>query len=186
MNKQLDDYLCKKYPKLFVERSKTVYESCMGRGFECADGWVPLIDSLCHSIQWHIDNPRTVLAKTFGNFIKWPLVWLCRKMRWYKILPDLHYVNVNIPQVVVLQVKEKMSGLRFYYQGGDDEICGMIKLAEAMSYSICEDCGEFSNKVSQNKKGWIKSLCPRCMKKYMKKWLENTFQWKPDKKSIPK
>ena len=35
------------------------------------------------------------------------------------------------PQVVVEQVKEKFGGLRFYYQGGDEQIHGMVRMAEA-------------------------------------------------------
>jgi hypothetical protein len=56
MNKTLDNYLCEKYPRIFIERSMTPRESCMGRGFECGNGWFPLIDSLCYNIQEYIDG----------------------------------------------------------------------------------------------------------------------------------
>src|ERR1700733_7980817 len=41
------------------------------------------------------------------------------------------------PQVVAVQVKQKMGGLRFYISGGDDEQRAMVDLAEAMSMRIC-------------------------------------------------
>jgi hypothetical protein len=60
---------------------------------------------------------------------------LCRKMQEYL---DQH---PEVPQVVATQIKEKWSGLRFYYYGGDDYISGMVPLAEHLSLSICEECG---------------------------------------------
>lgn len=70
--------------------------------------------------------------------------------------------HLNIPQVVATQVKEKFGGLRFYVNGGDDVIDGMIHLAESMSYNICENCGSVHG-VSQTQGGWIKTLCSTCM-----------------------
>ena len=46
-----------------------------------------------------------------------------------------------MPQLVARQVKEKFGGLRFYVQAGSDVQRGMITLAEAMSYRICDLCG---------------------------------------------
>jgi hypothetical protein len=85
MHKTLDDYLCNKYPKIFVERKLSPKESCMGRGFEHENGWFPLIDSLCHHIQEHIDNHN----------------------KYRKDEPPMD-------QMVFLQVKEKFGGLRIY------------------------------------------------------------------------
>lgn len=56
MNQELDEQLCKKYPKMFVNRNKTMQESCMYWGFSCGDGWYTLIDELCGSIQSYIDQ----------------------------------------------------------------------------------------------------------------------------------
>jgi hypothetical protein len=67
------------------------------------------------------------------------------------------------PVVRIAQIKEKFGGLRVYIDGNDDYIRGVISLAEKLSYSICEDCGTNHN-VTQNKKGWIRSLCPSCRK----------------------
>ncbi len=69
--------------------------------------------------------------------------------------------HLNIEQVVATQVKEKYGGLRFYYTGGNNEICGMISFAEHLSYYICENCGTIEN-VSQNKEGWVFTLCDKC------------------------
>ena len=66
------------------------------------------------------------------------------------------------PQVIASQVKEKYGGLRFYNNGASDTQEGIIRLAERMSYSICENCG--STEATQNKKGWILTLCKKCRK----------------------
>jgi hypothetical protein len=56
MREELDSLLCQKYPKMFVNRNKSMQETCMYWGFECSDGWFDLIDELCGNIQSYIDN----------------------------------------------------------------------------------------------------------------------------------
>ncbi len=62
----------------------------------------------------------------------------------------------DVPQVVVEQVKEKFGTLRFYYQGGDEYIQGVVALAEHMTGSICEECGAPGTRGGS---GWISTLC---------------------------
>ena len=87
---------------------------------------------------------------------------------WWPILESLcgniqHYLNWKnkeaevVPQVVVAQIKEKFGGLRFYYEGGDDQIYGMVRMAESWAGHSCEECGAPG---TSGGKGWIKTLCP--------------------------
>jgi len=55
MKKELDEELCKKYPKIFSDRLAPMTETAMCWGFSCDDGWYNIIESLCHCIQSHID-----------------------------------------------------------------------------------------------------------------------------------
>jgi len=55
MRLELDELLCKKYPKMMVNRNKDMKETCMCWGFECGDGWFTLLDHLMGNIQNHID-----------------------------------------------------------------------------------------------------------------------------------
>ncbi len=55
MKQELDDLLCKKYPKIFAERHLSEMQTCMCWGFSHADGWFNIIDQLCANIQNHID-----------------------------------------------------------------------------------------------------------------------------------
>ena len=91
---------------------------------------------------------------------------------WYFILENLlscidgYYTHNDKDQkqhFQITQIKEKFGGLRFYYSGGNSHISGMVWLAEHLSYATCETCGSTEN-VSQTK-GWIKTICGKCLEK---------------------
>ena len=86
---------------------------------------------------------------------------------WWSIIELLcsniqHYIDWKnkesevVPQVTVAQIKEKFGGLRFYYDGGDDEIRGMVRIAEVWASRSCEECGAPGKSRDG---GWIKTLC---------------------------
>lgn len=127
MNIELDAKLCKKYPKIFVNRHGLPTETLMCFGFEHGDGWYDILDSLCGQIQNHID--------------------------WQNKNHEKHPV---VNQVVAVQVKEKFGGLRFYYEGGDDTVSGMVRMAESWAEHTCEVCG---NKGVTRGGGWLRTLC---------------------------
>lgn len=132
MRDELDQKLCEKYPKIFANRYGDMRTTAMCWGFECGDGWYQIIDSLCLNIQSHIDWQNENFAKGYPHYEK------------------------PVPQVVATQVKEKFGGLRFYYEGGDDVIDGMVRMAESWAINCCEECGAPG---TQNSRGWIKTLC---------------------------
>lgn len=51
MSPELDDALCKKYPKIFRDRHGDSRTTAMCWGFECGDGWYAILDDLCSKIQ---------------------------------------------------------------------------------------------------------------------------------------
>lgn len=95
---------------------------------------------------------------------------------WFKIIDvlcnqiQLHINEINNLnedyQVVASQVKEKFGGLRFYYDGGDDAISGMVLMAESMAYVTCEHCG---NSGKRQPGGWVRTLCDHCQENFNKK-----------------
>lgn len=131
MKEELQNKLFEKYPKIFQGRSLPPTENLMCFGIECGDGWYWLLDMLCGSIQWRIDNPA-------------------------------HDKNgpITVEQVIAVQVKEKFGGLRFYYEGGNNDIRSIVSFAEKQSNYICEVCGSTKN-VGQTS-GWITTLCKNC------------------------
>lgn len=68
--------------------------------------------------------------------------------------------------VVVTQVKEKFGTLRFYVDGGDEEVFRLIDAAEQKSATICEACGAPGTLVM---KGWCSTLCESCRRKVLTK-----------------
>jgi len=112
---------------------------------ECDDGWFDLIDSLCRVIQNEWDNHS------------------------YKMTEEEKAEG----QPIAVQVKEKFGGLRFYIYGGgaNEEIRGAIRMAESMSFKVCESCG---NRGHKQPGGWIRTLCDPCQKKRETRELNTT------------
>jgi hypothetical protein len=153
MREELDKLLCEKYPEIFRDRNASMNQTCMCWGFNCGDGWFNIIDMLCANIQSHIANVKLQREHT----IKWNekvndpnFEWVAFVKREERPVPEL------VDQVVAVQVKEKFGTLRFYYNGGDDFINGLERMAESMSAVTCEDCG---NPGTITTGGWIRTLC---------------------------
>lgn len=84
---------------------------------------------------------------------------------WFDLVYDL---SVNIEKLILelpeqaradckcSQVKEKFGGLRFNMDGATDDMYELIRAAEALSYHICETCGD---QGGLRKGGWMKTLC---------------------------
>lgn len=141
MREELDEKLCANYPKIFKDRNAPMAETAMCWGFECGDGWYNIINQLCANIQHYTDWNNENHAKGYKQ---------------YK----------EVPQVVAVQVKEKFGTLRFYYDGGDDTISGMVRMAESMSAVTCEECGSLGH---QRSGGWIRTLCDKHEEAYQEK-----------------
>lgn len=67
---------------------------------------------------------------------------------WFNLIYSLcnciqNYLNhkPEIEQVVATQVKEKYGTLRFYFDGGDEYIQGLVDMTEYLSGCTCEICG---------------------------------------------
>lgn len=78
---------------------------------------------------------------------------LCSQIDWW-----LQY-NPGVEPVVFEQIKEKFGTLRISHQGGDDYIRGAVRLAEDISGTICEKCGQPGKTGSPQKYGWMKTYC---------------------------
>lgn len=116
------------FSKRMEERFPLMFANKYG-GFAVGSGWFPIVETLCTNIQSHIDWRNT-------NRKERPVV----------------------EQVVVEQIKEKFGGLRFYYQGGDETVAGMVRMAEAWANVTCEECGKPGERRTG---GWIRTLCDR-------------------------
>lgn len=90
---------------------------------------------------------------------------------------NCHVKFNKCPPVSITQIKEKYGTLRFYIQGGDDIVQGMIMFAESYSAYVCEHCGKPATHYAE---GWMQTLCDehfqeqfRGVEKYLEKSKEN-------------
>ena len=130
MKQELDELLCQRYPKIFVNRHGDPKQTLMCWGFECGDGWYNIISQLCANIQHHVD--------------------------WAQEQKEKYERGEGCSQVVAVQVKEKFGTLRFYTNGGNEQIYGMIRMAESMSAVTCEECGAPGTRRGR---AWIYTAC---------------------------
>lgn len=155
--------MAEKYPRYFGE------DQHYG-GFAIGEGWYPIIESLVgqidHYTKWKRNNRvyglRKQRAKNKGleAMIKFqargkePTSWDIERAE-----EEMQYetqIPPKVEWVIVRQIKEKFGGLRFYYDGGDEHIAGMVSMAESWAARTCETCG---NKGKQRSGGWIRTLC---------------------------
>ena len=121
MKPELQNELFEKYPKIFIQKDLPMSQTCMCWGVETGDGWYDIIDVLCHQIQWYLE---------------------------YNLPEDEDPEVVNVQAV---QVKEKYGTLRFYYNGGNEFISGLVSMAEGMSGRTCENCGAPGNAAARER-----------------------------------
>ena len=138
-----------KYPKIFVD-----YVGNPGRcnWHGVPDGWLPIIDDLCGAIQEYIDHHSHSIdnPEYIEGFV------------WNKDDVTTHrYIQKHPDQVTCTQMKEKFGGLRFYENGADKKVDGMIHYAEYLADNTCQDCG--SREDLGKTSGWITTLCRTCV-----------------------
>ena len=177
MNKELDNKLCEKYPKIFVNRNKPMNETCMCWGFDHGDGWYDIIDSMCSAMTYTF---RTSVEVDAERAIAWnlePAKWNDGEVK--------YYLDVEGPQVVADQVKEKFGTLRFYYHlefepkfrelaygpkplpsarsladRYDAYMDGIVHYAECLTERTCEETGKAGEMhvSGGSRRGWYRTL----------------------------
>lgn len=110
-------------------------------GIACSDGWYAILDDLLNIIQHHVDHKNKY--RTEGE-------------------EELKFQ--------VAQIKEKFGTLRFYFDGGNEYINGLVRYAEVLSRNVCETCG--SNQHVGITTGWFKVRCQSCAE------TEQLLNWK--------
>lgn len=170
---EFEKHMAEKYPRYFGEGKHY-------GGFAIGEGWFPIIDTLVgqihHYTKWrrstrayqlHLDRVRDKGLAAVLKFIckgKPPSDWDIDRAE--DIMATPHEIIPRVEWVRVSQIKEKFGGLRFYYDGGDDTIGGMVTMAEAWAGHTCEQCG---NKGMTRGGGWIRTLCDEHEAEYLKK-----------------
>lgn len=163
--------MAEKFPRYFGEGKRY-------GGFAIGEGWYHIIESLVseidHYTKWRrnmrANDLRKLRAKNKGmealiDFMSgkkgrvsdWDITRAEEAME-----NDLN-ITPKVKWIEVQQIKEKFGGLRFYYNGGNDEISGMARMAELWASRTCETCGNLGERRSG---GWIRTLCNEHEAKY--------------------
>ena len=180
MNKELQDKLYKKYPKIFGQKDLPMTQTAMCWGISCGDGWYNIIDTLCEQLQNVVDKPHEEIAM-YEDWIKQELQNNSpRKETNGGYIPSSeekiagyqeHIEKLKkkvIPQLEAVQVKEKYGSLRFYLQGYPVQpevaakVTAYINFAESLSCVTCESCGSPGKNQGKH---WVYTLCNACLEK---------------------
>ena len=131
MLKELDYQLVKDFPGLYRERFLDMSKTCMCWGFQCNDGWEPLIRNLSEQLQclmdtFHVEIMATCVKEKFGE------------LRFHFM--QRHESEPNTENPLIYEM-----------------IAACVQRAEHLSANRCEKCGEYGFLC---KKGWwYKTLC---------------------------
>lgn len=177
-----EKHLMQEYPALFCENKAGELECACGAWVPL--GWQGIVLDLCASINSHVKGSyRTQLEVTSCMFYFWrTCIWLLNwsHQKFLKLFPQCNayelnktfykfvekfrqryykcckYNKIYPPSVQIDQIKEKFGGLRFYYTGGDEQIRGMVYMAEYLCSKTCEVTGQPGTLCSRG--GWLKTL----------------------------
>mgnify|MGYP001466775966 CR=1 FL=1 len=158
--------MSEKFPRYFGEGTRY-------GGFAIGEGWYFIIEALVEQIHHHTKWRRDMRARDLRKQRAKDkgMEALIRYMAGKKSVPsdwdieraeqameeDIR-ITPKVEWIRVEQIKEKFGGLRFYYQGGDDYIDGMVTMAETWASSVCEKCGD---RGKRRQGGWIRTLCDK-------------------------
>jgi hypothetical protein len=128
--------MAEKFPRYFGEGKRY-------GGFAIGEGWYPIIEALMIQIDHYTKWKRNMRARDLKNVRAGDVS--------ITVTPKVNWITVE-------QIKEKFGGLRFYYQGGDAHISGMVTMAEVWAHRTCETCGDRGERRSG---GWVRTLCDK-------------------------
>ena len=78
---------------------------------------------------------------------------------WINIVEQLVHDVVKVqPDVQIIQVKEKIGGMRFYVDSATKEVYDLIDKAETLSEQTCQVCGKSG--TIKRVGGWYACVCP--------------------------
>lgn len=163
MDQKLDEAMCRDFPLLYKQRGGSAQETCMYWGLAVGDGWEPLLRELSAKLEKLIErqvaeaDPDVCDCGCFKHTHE-DNTGKCSN-KFFNRLGEERACGCKafeLKHAQAAQVKEKFGSLRFYLDGGTEEMHNLIDEAERASSVICEDCGKPGK---MRKGGWIRCLC---------------------------
>lgn len=157
---KFEEVMHAKYPRMFSRGYG---------GFAIGEGWFKIIEALCTQIDSHVKWKRGQRARD--------LIYNRKQKRnpqveEYEEFSETGFREVieKVDHVYVRQIKEKFGGLRFYTNGGDQYVSGLIGMAESWAAQTCERCGETG---TRRLGGWVRTLCDKHEAEYQAEYQAN-------------
>lgn len=155
MKKELDEALCKEFPSIFRDYGGDMRETCMAWDISCGDGWNILLRNICLFIDNALCNVKNHIIYEYKDK---------NKINFMNDLSSDQLKELKLDEIIVVadQVKEKFGALCFYWHSENlpeewhDRIDGAIRMAEMLSTSICEECGD---RGVLRGPGWLFTAC---------------------------
>jgi len=128
-------------------------------GVSTGNGWEPIIRDLCIRIEQVMSDFKRFGIKVEASQVKEKFGGL----RFYRDICHIPYEDY----IKNTDSKQQMCEIDFsdMMQLIGDKVDHLIEMAELRSFQVCETCGTDED-VTQTTKGWIVTLCPKCMKEY--------------------
>lgn len=141
--KELDDFLCEKFPILYRQRNLPMYESCMHFGFDCEDGWAKIIYDLSAQLEF--------LSNAFDVQIE--AAQIKEKFAGLRF-----YIDIVAREGTEKNIIDSVRSIAH----------SLISNAESISYYTCEKCGTRYHDVQvRTDMGWHRTLCQPCYEKHI-------------------
>jgi hypothetical protein len=85
---------------------------------------------------------------------------------WHDLLDRLHAdLAAADPGYQTVQVKEKFGCLRVYLRRTPGPLMAILSRFEALSATVCENCGKPGTRKARTPHGWIKTFCGECRRR---------------------
>jgi len=129
--------------------------------FGCGEGWFPIIDHLCATVQSYFDNTRVpVLTQDGGTDLLSPPQLVLTTVK-EKLGTGRFYEHLQpFPAEVIAAVAEpELAKARALFAAKFD---GMILFAEHLTAVTCEKCGQPGQSMSR--RSYLATRCPECAK----------------------
>lgn len=163
MTNELSLKLFDKYPELFKHK-KDLQQSLMGFGFECDDGWFPIIYFMCEFLHRRYQYWS---KETQENFYVVQVKEKFGGLRFYmSTYPEFPQDSFSWLRGCIFRLAGLLEHIGFVtwslhlykYKASADwgPISDMEMTAESISNEVCEVCGKPG---TQNEGGWIQTLC---------------------------
>jgi len=169
MTPELDEKLVKDFPILYKDRYSDMRHTAMCWGFECSNGWEPLIRELSEKLENY--NRRHLGEAIVATQVKEKFAGLrfyyyveCKTSPWrelcYKVRNFLFSKKLGREYWFIRHLRERL------YKTELEKMEKLIDKAEADSESICEWCGAPGKLRGRM---WVVTLCDNCYEKWMNK-----------------